>query len=150
MRLAPIARLYASPVELRDMLGPLRAEILAALWNLGRATVREVQEHLPASRREVYRTVRAAMQRLVAEGYLERLPIKKRNAHVYAASVSRDIVKRQLLHQVLEGLAVDFPDAVAAYVARHDAARAPQLRLICQPQKRCSASSISAALPTTF
>ncbi|HEX5688856.1 MAG TPA: BlaI/MecI/CopY family transcriptional regulator [Roseiflexaceae bacterium] len=136
MRLAPIARLYASSVALRDMLGPLRAEILAALWKLGRATVREVQEHLPASRREVYATIRAAMQRLVGDGYLARLPIKKRNAHLYMASVSAEALTRQLLHQILDGLAADFPGAVADYIARCDAARAPQLRLVWRADRQ--------------
>jgi predicted transcriptional regulator len=108
----------------------LQAEILATLWRLGRATVRDVQRQLPAAYQHGYGTIRSAMQRLAADGYITRLPRKQRNAYVYVAGLSREALTTQLLHQILEGLAADYPSAVAAFVARNDRARAPHLRLV--------------------
>ena len=71
----------------------------------------------------------AAMQRLAADGYLTRLPCKERNAYVHPR-VGEEALTLQVLHQILDGLAADYPSAVAAYVARHDSARIPHLRLV--------------------
>jgi predicted transcriptional regulator len=127
---APIVQLRSSPAALAAILGPLRAEVLATLWRLGRATARDVHGHLHAPRRRTYGTVRAAMQRLAADGYLTRLPRKERNAYVYVPGVSQEALTLQILHQILDGLTAAHPAAVAAYVARYDTARAPRLRLV--------------------
>jgi predicted transcriptional regulator len=127
---APAPRLRSSPASLAAILGPLRAEILATLWRLGRATARDVHRQLRGPRQHSYGTIRQAMQRLVADGYLLRLPRKKRNAYVYTAGVSEEEITRRLLHQILDGLAADHPNAVAAYIARHDMVRRPRLRLV--------------------
>jgi len=130
MYIAPTSRLRSSPAGLAAILGPLRAEILAALWQLGRATIREVHRELHAPRQHPYSTIRRAMQRLAADGYLMRLPRKQRNAYVYVAGVSQEEITTQFLHQILDGLAADYPRAVAAYVARYDTAQVPRLRLV--------------------
>jgi hypothetical protein len=75
------------------------------------------------------------MQRLAADGYLIRLPRKERNAYVYVPGVSEEALTIQVLHQILDGLAADYPSAVAAYVARRDTARAPRLRLVWAADK---------------
>ncbi len=128
-RVSP-ARLRSSTAGLAAILGPLRAEILATLWRLGRATTRDVHRQLNLPRRHAYGTVRAAMQRLTAEGYLTCLPYKESNAYVYIPRVGQEALTRQVLHQILDGLAADYPTAVAAYIARYDTAHAPQLRLV--------------------
>jgi len=130
MNPAPIVHLQTPPVGLGAVLGPLQANILTTLWRLGRATIRDVQQQSPVLRRHAYGTIRAAMQRLAADGYLLRLPRKERNAYVYVAGVSQEALTTQLLHQILDGLAADYPDAVAAYIARHETARTPRLRLV--------------------
>ena len=125
--------LQATPARrqagLAALLGPLPAEILAAIWRLGRATTREICEQLEP-RQHSYATVRAAMRRLAADGYLSCLPQKERNALVYIPCIGREALTMHMLHQILDGLRADYPDAVAAYVARHDQARAPRLRLV--------------------
>lgn len=142
MYLAPTARLRSSPAGLAAILGPLRAEILATLWQHGRATARDVHRQQRAARHHPYGTIRRAMQRMAADGYLTRLPHREGNAYIYAARVSQAELTTQVLHQILDGLAADYPTAVAAYVARYDAARAPRLRLVWardQPRRRaCS------------
>ena len=130
MHLVSSARLRSSTAGLAAILGPLRAEILATLWRLGRATTRDVHRQLDLPRRYAYGTIRAAMQRLTADGYLRRLPRKERNAYVYAPGVSQEALTLQILHQILDGLTAAHPAAVAAYVARYDTARAPRLRLV--------------------
>jgi hypothetical protein len=82
------------------------------------------------------------MQRLASDGYLTCLPWKERNAYIYIARVGQEALTLQVLHQILDGLAADYPTAVAAYVARADTARAPRLRLVwAADHRRESASS---------
>jgi predicted transcriptional regulator len=134
MYLVSPVRLRSSTAGLATIIGPLRAEILATLWRLGRATTRDVHRQLDLPRRYAYGTVRAAMQRLTADGYLTCLPYKERNAYVYIARVGQEALTLQMLHHILDGLAADYPTAVAAYIAGYDAARAPYLRLVANPQ----------------
>jgi predicted transcriptional regulator len=130
MYMARAARLRSSSASLAAILGPLRAEILSTLWYLGRATARDVHRQLYGPHQHGYGTICRTMRRLAADGYLTRLPRKKRNAYVYMAGVSREELTTQVLHQILDGLAADYPTAVAAYVARYDMARRPRLRLV--------------------
>jgi predicted transcriptional regulator len=142
MYLVSPARLRSSTAGLAAILGPLRAEILATLWRLGRATTRDVHRQQDLPRRYAYSTIRAAMQRLAADGYLTCLPCKERNAYVYIPRVGQEALTLQVLHQILDGLAADYPSAVAAYVARYDTARAPHLRLVwaADHQRQCASS----------
>ena len=142
MYLVTPARFRSSSTGLAAILGPLRAEILATLWRLGRATTRDVHRQLDLPRRHSYGTVRAAMLRLTADGYLTCLPGKERNAYVYIPRVGQEALTLQVLHQILDGLAADYPSAVAAYVARYDTARAPHLRLVwaADHQRQCASS----------
>ena len=119
MYLVAPARLRSSTAGLAAILGPLRAEILATLWRLGRATTRDVHRQLDLPRRHAYGTVRAAMQRLTADGHLTCLPCKEGNTYVYIPRIGQEALTRQFLHHVLDGLAADYPSAVAAYMARY-------------------------------
>jgi predicted transcriptional regulator len=130
MQLVSPARLRSSTVGLAAILGPLRAEILATLWRLGRATTRDVYRQLDLPRPYAYSTIRAAMQRLAADGYLTCLPGKERNANVYIPCIGQEALTLEVLHQILDGLAADYPRAVAAYLARHNRGRASHLRLV--------------------
>src|SRR5438552_18835109 len=67
MYLAPTARLRSSPTGLAAILGPLRAEILATLWQHGRATARDVHRQQRATRQHPYGTIRRAMQHKAAD-----------------------------------------------------------------------------------
>ncbi|MEP7188186.1 MAG: BlaI/MecI/CopY family transcriptional regulator [Roseiflexaceae bacterium] len=142
MYLVSSAQLRSSTAGLATILGPLGAEILATLWRLGRATTRDVHRQLNLPRQYAYGTVRAAMLRLTADGYLMCLPYKERNAYVYIPRIAQEALTRQVLDHILDGLAADYPTAVAAYVARYDTARAPHLRLIwaADQQQQCASS----------
>ena len=142
MQLVSPARLQSSAAGLAAILGSLRAEILATLWRLGRATTRDVHRQLDLPHRYAYGTIRTAMQSLTADGYLTCLPCKERNAYVYIPRVGQEALTLHVLHQILDGLAADYPSAVAAYVARYDTPRAPHLRLVwaANHQRQCESS----------
>ena len=124
-----------SPARLRSS-----AAGLAAI--LGHATTRDVYRQLDLPHRYAYSTIRRAMQRLAADGYLTCLPAKERNAYVYIPRVGQEALTLQVLHQILDGLAADYPSAVAAYVARYDTPRALHLRLVwaANHQRQCESS----------
>ncbi|MGH2762183.1 MAG: BlaI/MecI/CopY family transcriptional regulator, partial [Thermoleophilaceae bacterium] len=53
-------------------LGDLQAEVMAAVWKLGAATVDEVRAQQPPSRRSAYNTVQTVLNRLLDRGLLTR------------------------------------------------------------------------------
>jgi predicted transcriptional regulator len=64
-----------------DYRGDLQAEIMAAAWRLGEATVEDVRATRPPRRRSAYTTVQTVMNRLVERGLLERE--RRGTAYVY-------------------------------------------------------------------
>jgi predicted transcriptional regulator len=75
-------------------------EIMDALWTLGTASVREVQEHLPEKKRPAYTTVQTIMYRLEEKGALRRVK-KIGNAHVFEPAVTRKAAQRRLVDDLL-------------------------------------------------
>ncbi len=63
-------------------------ELLEALWKLGSASIREIQESLPEDRRPEYTTVQTIVYRLEEKGAVERVK-KIGNAHIFRPLVSR-------------------------------------------------------------
>ena len=63
-------------------------ELLEALWKLGSASIREILEALPESRRLEYTTVQTVVYRLEQKGAVKRIR-KIGNAHIFAPLVSR-------------------------------------------------------------
>ncbi len=81
---------------------PTEAElaILRELWELGKASVRQVQERLEAKRGTGYTTTLKLMQIMLEKGLLRR--DESQHAHVYEAAVTRRKTQRQLLGDMLE------------------------------------------------
>jgi len=52
--------------------GELQAQIMSALWELGRGTVDQVRAALPVSNRSAYTTVQTVLNRLAERGLLTR------------------------------------------------------------------------------
>ena len=52
--------------------GDLQAEVMAAVWRLGEATVEQVRELQPIERRSAYTTIQTVLNRLVDRGFLSR------------------------------------------------------------------------------
>ena len=75
-------------------------EVMAALWELGSASVREVQERLPEGKRPAYTTVQTIVYRLEEKGALRRVK-KVGNAHVFEPVVTRRATVRRLFDELL-------------------------------------------------
>lgn len=75
-------------------------EVMAALWELGSASVREVQERLPERRRPAYTTVQTIVYRLEEKGAVRRVK-KVGNAHVFEPLVTRRATVRRLFDELL-------------------------------------------------
>lgn len=76
-------------------------EVMDALWLLGSASVREIQERLPSRKRPAYTTVQTIVYRLEEKGALRRTK-KIGNAHVFEPLISRQAFHRKLIDDLLE------------------------------------------------
>ena len=74
--------------------------VMDAMWRLGPASVREVQEALPAKNRPAYTTVQTMVYRLEAKGAVRRVK-KIGNAHVFEAAITRESAQRRLVDDLL-------------------------------------------------
>jgi BlaI family penicillinase repressor len=72
---------------------PAETEILRLVWGLGNATVKDVCDKLPPTRRITYATVQTLLRRLEGKGYLTH--DVKGKAHVFRPAVEPgDVIKR--------------------------------------------------------
>jgi predicted transcriptional regulator len=76
-------------------------EIMSALWDLGTASVRELQEHLPEKKRPAYTTVQTIVYRLEEKGAVRKQK-KIGNAHIFEPIVSRKAAHRRLIDELLD------------------------------------------------
>lgn len=76
-------------------------EVMSALWELGAASVREIQEKLPEKKRPAYTTVQTIVYRLEEKGAVHRVK-KIGNAHIFEASVTRKSAHRRLINELLD------------------------------------------------
>jgi predicted transcriptional regulator len=74
---------------------------MEALWKLGRASVREVQENLPEHKRAAYTTIQTIIHRLELKGAVRQVR-KIGNAHIYEPSITRESAHRRLINDLLE------------------------------------------------
>ena len=78
----------------------LEMEIMGAVWALGAASVREIQEHLPEHKRPAYTTVQTIIYRLEEKGAVRRVK-KIGNAHIFEAVVTRKAAHGRLIDELL-------------------------------------------------
>jgi predicted transcriptional regulator len=76
-------------------------EVMGALWALGSASVREIQEQLPAGKRPAYTTVQTIVYRLEEKGAVRRAK-KVGNAHVFEPVVTQRAAVRRLFDELLD------------------------------------------------
>lgn len=81
-------------------LSRLERTIMEALWQHGAASVREIQESLPARGRPAYTTVQTILTRLEAKNAVRRAK-KISNAHIYEAVITRGAEQRRLVDELL-------------------------------------------------
>ena len=78
----------------------IELRVMDAMWRLGPASVREIQEALPAKHRPAYTTVQTMVYRLEAKGAVRRMK-KIGNAHVFEPAISRESAQRRLVDELL-------------------------------------------------
>ncbi len=78
----------------------LELQIMEALWDRDRASIREIQETFPANDRPAYTTVQTTVYRLEAKKAVRRVR-KISNAHIFEAVVSRNAAQRRLIDDLL-------------------------------------------------
>ena len=81
-------------------LSKLEQQIIEALWQLGPASVREIQEQFPEASRPAYTTVQTLVYRLEAKEAVRRTK-KIGNALIFEALVTRASTQRRLIDEVL-------------------------------------------------
>ena len=78
----------------------LELQIMDALWTLESASVREIQEALPAADRPAYTTVQTIVSRLEAKKAVRRVK-KVGNAYIFEPQISRTTAQRRLIDDLL-------------------------------------------------
>jgi predicted transcriptional regulator len=114
-------------------LGPLEAEILKIVWELGAVTVKDVHERILADpdRELAYASVTTVLNRLTQKGWLA--CNKEGRSFIWRALVSeQQATALKAYEQLNQFLAVGNPDIVAAFADRLDAASIEQLEAIAQ------------------
>jgi BlaI family penicillinase repressor len=81
-------------------LSRLELRIMEALWQRGAASVREIQEALPAKGRPAYTTVQTMVTRLEAKKAVRRAR-KIGNAHIFEPVITRGNAQRRLVDDLL-------------------------------------------------
>lgn len=98
----------------------LEYAVLAELWQLGAASVRELHERLGARQGLVYTTTAKVIDRLRSKGLIQRQ--RRGNAYVYRSRVAREEVERERARNAVTRLLGATPRAaVAALVEAVDA-----------------------------
>lgn len=81
-------------------LSRLELKIMEALWKLGSASVREIQQSLPTRGRPAHNTVQTILTRLEAKNAVRRAK-KISNAHIYEPTITRAATQRLLVDDLL-------------------------------------------------
>jgi predicted transcriptional regulator len=117
-------------------LGPLEAEILQIIWELGTATVKDVHDRILSDpeRDLAYTSVTTVLNRLTNKGWL--VCNKQARSFTWQAAVSQSEARAiHAYEQLNQFLAVTNPDVVAAFADSLDQTSVEQLDAIAQRLK---------------
>lgn len=81
-------------------LSKLELNIMEALWTHGACSIREIHDAFPKRGRPAYTTVQTMVYRLEAKQMLRRAK-KISNAHIFEASITREVAQRRLIDDLL-------------------------------------------------
>ncbi|WP_418790614.1 BlaI/MecI/CopY family transcriptional regulator [Phosphitispora sp. TUW77] len=98
----------------KKVLGDLEAEIMKIVWQVNKATVRDVYEKLRLERTLAYTTVMTIMGRLAEKGLLDKEPVG--NAYVYTPTISEPDFIKKVVSEVLEGLMEEFSEPTISHM----------------------------------
>lgn len=96
-------------------LGPLEAEILGVIWDMGQATSRDVFEKMREKKRLGQSTVLTVLRRLTNRGILHR--DAGGEVYVYSTTVSREELGGKLIDNLVNVIFRGDVDSVIAYLA---------------------------------
>jgi predicted transcriptional regulator len=114
------------PSEIR--LGRLELRIMHVVWDRGTATVHDVEQALARERKLAYSTILTMMRKLEAKGYLQH-DVQDRT-YVYRATISRQVVRRSVVGDLLERLFEGSPALLLSSLVEQDRVSAAQLQEI--------------------
>jgi predicted transcriptional regulator len=120
-------------------------EVMGALWELGSASVRELQERLPEGKRPAYTTVQTIVYRLEEKGAVRRVK-KVGNAHVFEPVVTRRATVRRLFGELL-GFFGGSPRTLVAQLVEGGHLTLEDLRVAEEALERLEAEKGGAAAP---
>ena len=114
----------------RDLPKPTEAELelLAALWEKGSATVRELCDMLSRERPRGYTSILKTLQIMTDKGLVERTELGK--AHVYRAAATQGETQSQLLRDLTTRLFAGSAAQLAMHALSMEAMGADELREI--------------------
>jgi len=114
----------------RDLPKPTEAELelLAALWEKGSATVRELYDMLSLERPRGYTSVLKTLQIMTDKGLVERSELGK--AHVYRAAATQGETQSQLLRDLTTRLFAGSATQLAMHALSMEAVGVDELREI--------------------
>lgn len=75
-------------------------EIMAALWDLQQAAIREIHEALPEKKRPAYTTVQTIIRRLEQKGAVRQVK-QIGNAHIFEPTITQEAAHRRLIDELL-------------------------------------------------
>ncbi|MBP7049767.1 MAG: BlaI/MecI/CopY family transcriptional regulator [Phycisphaerae bacterium] len=101
----------------RPAMSPAETEILRLVWQAQGATVQQVFDALPDSRKVTYVTVATLLRRLEEKGYLKHTVRGK--AFVYAPAAKKDDVIRKTIADLVERLFGGNPVPLMQHLAQH-------------------------------
>lgn len=113
--------------------GPLEAEILSIVWELGSATVKDVHDRILSdpNRELAYTSVTTVLRRLTEKGWLS--CDKQGKAFYWRPLLTKQQAEMIKAHDQLQRfLAVGNPDVVAAFADSLDEAASEQIEAIAQ------------------
>lgn len=103
----------------RNLPAVSRAEmqILSLVWELGKATVQEVCNILPAGRNITYATVQTLLRRLEKKGYVAHE--LKGKAHLFSPLVKREAVIRRTVGDFVQSVFAGDAMPLMIHLAKH-------------------------------
>ena len=120
------------PARPREIPPPLELECLKALWTRGEANVRDVRDFLAPKRQLAYTTVMTLLDRLVRKGAAGRR--KQGRAFVYAPVLSRDLLRRVAVKELVDSFFDGSGDKLLAYL-RNEAVSQPEYEAVSQDNR---------------
>lgn len=109
--------------DLEAILGPLEADVLNAVYDMGKPVrVREVYERMKGERKIAYTTVMSTMNTLHEKGILDRRVTEGRGGllYVYWPKMTRAEIEKSAVKHIMDSLMKNFGEAVTSYLVDMD------------------------------